>query len=158
MGSDAQDGTYGFIIAGFTATINTSAIDYFTVATPSNASDFGDITEGVRNTASCSDTTRAVRAGGYNNTNSYNINTIDYFTMATPSNASDFGDLSIGGYGGMRGSSDAIKGIFNGGRSNTVTDDNQISYVTIQTTSNSSDFGDLTSNRDRPAAASGSPS
>ena len=74
-----------------TSTGNT--IDYVTMASPSNATDFGDLTNSTYNTASCGDNTYVIVAGGAAPTLS---NVIQYITVATPSNATDFGDLSSG--------------------------------------------------------------
>ena len=65
---------------------NPTTIDYYTTATPSNSTDFGDLTVG-RNCVALSNGTYAVFAGGGST-----INTIDYITIASAGNATDFGD------------------------------------------------------------------
>jgi len=80
------------LFGGGVSTIDT--IDYVTIATPSGATDFGDLPVGRYGLAACSDGTKGVWAGGSGNTN-----TIDYVTIASPSNATDFGDLTVGRYG-----------------------------------------------------------
>ena len=69
-------------------------IDYVTIATPGNATDFGDLTNEVYSSNSCGNGTRGVSGGGrYPANGGNNLNVMDYFTIATPGNAVDFGDL-----------------------------------------------------------------
>ena len=71
--------------------INT--INYLTMATKGNASDFGDMNGPVVGSqGTTSNSVRAVFGGGRNNSGNYN--TIDYITIQTTGNASDFGDLT----------------------------------------------------------------
>ena len=62
--------------------------------TTGNASDFGDLTSGRRNSASCNSTVRGVFSAGCTTASgsSGNVNTIDYITIASTGNATDFGD------------------------------------------------------------------
>ena len=71
--------------------INT--IQYLTIATTGDATDFGDLTV-ARNTTpgATSDNTRGIFAGGY--ISGSNVNTMDYVTIATTGDALDFGDLT----------------------------------------------------------------
>jgi hypothetical protein len=79
------------VFGGGTNGTVSNVIDYITIATPGNATDFGDLTVARREVASASDGTYSFFAGG-------NVegggNTIDYVTVATPGNATDFGDLT----------------------------------------------------------------
>ena len=97
-GGGADSGTYDYNI-----------IDYVTIATTSNATDFGDLTVGRYRSAACSNGTRGVFGGGYSSTN-----TIDYVTIATPSDATDFGDLTVK-RSNLSACSDGTKGVFGGG-------------------------------------------
>ena len=76
-------------------------MDYVTIATLGNASDFGDLTQARNMGGASSSTTRGCFAGGYSGSSNYNI--IDYITIATLGNASDFGDLTTAtrGIGGV---------------------------------------------------------
>jgi len=69
-------------------------IEYITISTTGNATDFGDLTVGRDSLAATSNGTnnRAVFGGGYANDYS---NVIDYITISTTGNATDFGALSI---------------------------------------------------------------
>ena len=124
----------------------TAMIQYVTIATTGNSTDFGNFSGG-RNAyqhAGCSNGTRGVFAG------SANVNIIDYVTISTTGNAVDFGDLTSNR---VRHSScsNGVRGIFAGGQESS-TDVNLIDYITIATTGNSQDFGDLTVARDRLVA------
>ena len=67
----------------------TTLIDYVTIATPSNATSFGNLSVARSFVSGCSNGTRATFAGG-----EVSGNTIDYITVSTPGNATDFGDLT----------------------------------------------------------------
>jgi hypothetical protein len=71
-----------------------NVIDYVTIATTGNATDFGDLTIARENPAACANGTRGVFGGGEYSGGNYNV--IDYVTIATPSNAINFGNLSVG--------------------------------------------------------------
>jgi len=117
-----------------------NSIDYVTIATTGNASDFGDIQETKESTSTCASSTRGLIAGGDDGP-AYS-NTIGYITIATTGNATNFGDLSLARSSGT-GCSNETRGLFFGGRV-APNNYNTIEYVTIATTGNSSDFGDLT--------------
>ena len=68
-----------------------NVLDYVTIATTGNATDFGDLTVARAYTACCSSSTRGIITGG--STTSGDRNTIDFVTIATVANATDFGDL-----------------------------------------------------------------
>jgi len=117
-------------------------IDYVTIATTGNATDFGNLTVARQAPASASSSTRGVITGGY--AHPAWQNTIDYVTIATTGNATDFGDLVTALYGQFVGNcSDKIRGVFAGGKISAPTYSNSIDYVTIATTGNTQDFGDI---------------
>jgi hypothetical protein len=64
-------------------------MDYITIATTGNATDFGDMSAGRQGSGGCSDGTYALFGGGHGNGD-----VIDYVTIATTSNATDFGNLT----------------------------------------------------------------
>ena len=124
-----------------------NVINMVTIPTAGNATDFGDLTQGVREVGgSAASRTRAIRAGG--NIGPAHTDTIDYFTMAQQANAIDFGNLTAQflGFGASVAGSET-RGIFSfsydNGRNNTDT----IEYVTIASTGNANDFGNLTTAR-----------
>lgn len=133
------DGTYGFFTGGRNSSNTTiNNIDYWTMATTGNASDFGDMVIASMDRAAACDKTYAVVAGGYDSSSSDDI---DYFTTATTGNASDFGNLSEGTQG--KGVVfDATRAVYACGYTDAATS-NGLEYVTMQTTGNATDFGDL---------------
>ena len=79
---------------GPAATNIVDVIDYVTIATESNAIDFGNLTA-ARVVGSSSNNIRVINAGGF--VSSALVNTIDFVTIATTGNATDFGDLVTAG-------------------------------------------------------------
>ena len=122
-----------------------NTIDYVTITTPSNATDFGDLNNnmGYANETACSDT-RVVQAGGLLDGEYSEV--IDYVTTATAGNASTFGVIQVqsgsspgfrGGYG-FCGLSNGTKGYFGGCRTNGGMNPSWMS-ITIATTGNAVD-------------------
>jgi hypothetical protein len=104
---------------------NTNVIDYITIATTGNASDFGDLTVSRHRLAACSSSTRGVFGGGYGPTFS---NVLDYITIASVGNATDFGDLTVARR--KPGACSSItRGVFGGGGTPTL--QNVIDYITL---------------------------
>ena len=113
-------------------------IEFITVSTTGNTTDFGDRTgNGRRQIAAMSNRTRGVFAGSY----SPMSNIIDYVSIPTTGNAVDFGD-TLTNLTEATGISNSTRGIIAGGRTPTV--HNVMQYVTIPTLGNATDFGDLT--------------
>ena len=144
--------TRGLFVGGY---INTPAatfyntIDYVTIATASNPTDFGDVTTASYRSGCCSSSTRGVIALGYIAPNFTKSNTIDYVTIATTGNAADFGDTSQT-RGNFASTSSPTRGVFAGGV--TPSNVNTIDYVTIASTGNATNFGDLQVVVDSPMA------
>ena len=143
--------TRGICAGGYPAadgTTMSNVIDYITIATTGNASDFGDLTQARQAVSGASSQTRGVVAAGavYGSPSyTFNINTIDYVTIASTGNAADFGDLSAGATGKSVGNcSNQIRGVFGGGKSSTPTYINTVEFINIAVTGNAFDFGDLT--------------
>jgi hypothetical protein len=134
----------GFKTEGGNAASN--VMDYITIATTGNATDFGDLTVAKYALAGCSSTTRGVFGGA----NGYS-NVIEYITIASTGNATDFGDLTVARQG-LAGCSSTTRGVFGGGT--TPSNSNVMDYITIATTGNATDFGDLTIARDTTAGCS----
>lgn len=122
---------------------STNIIDYVTIASIGNATDFGDLTTVVRyHPAGFNSATRGVRACGHDGSNISNV--IDYITIATTGNATDFGDATAARYL-LAGCSSPTRGVFGVG---------SIEYVTIATTGNGTSFGTLSYSSNYLAAAS----
>ena len=115
-----------------------ASIDYVTIGTTGDATNFGDLL----NTASgfmmgcCGSSTRSIFAGSAATTN-----VIQFVSINSTGNASDFGDLLFGAQTAAAFSSATI-GVFAGNASSST---NIIQYITIATTGNAIDFGDLAS-------------
>jgi hypothetical protein len=121
-----------------------NTIDYLTIATTGNTSDFGDLTQSTQLVTGFSSPTRGIRATGIVAPSSVPTNVLDYVTIATTGNATDFGDSTSTRYNaGCCASS--TRGLTAGGISGAYVALNIIDYVTIATTGNATDFGDLVS-------------
>jgi len=147
--STQPPGQRGIMAGGYASPVNIDVIEFVTISTPSDASDFGDLTAARRGIAGMSNgiNDRAAFAGG-RATPVYNI--IDYITISTAGNAIDFGDLyCLAGLFAPAGASNGPneRGLAAGGDSGVGDNQNAIEYITISTTGNSNDFGDLTEER-----------
>ena len=156
----AADDTRGLFLGGSAGYYGTrlDTIDYVTIATLSDAFDFGDLNEIVYQNTACSNNTRALNWCGIEGTSSSNkVNTIQYVTIQTTGNATDFGDAN-NAIGLGAACSNGIYGVMGGGAtgfSSTFQRINNIDYVIIDTTGNASDFGDLGSPTNSTASAAG---
>ena len=120
----------------------TNTIDYITIATTSNATDFGDLNYATRNLGGVSSGTRGIFAGGGDNPAL--VDHISYITIATTGNAADFGNL-LAAIKATAGVGSPTRALFGAGM--TPSASNVIQYVTIATAGNATDFGDLTTAR-----------
>ncbi len=124
---------------------NQNVIQYVTMASAGNATDFGDLTVNARDAAggTASSNTRGLILIGNSSPNN-NLNTVDFVTIASTGNAADFGDIFTGRYS-VSSCSNSNRAVFLGGRttSPSVVYYNAMEFVTISTTGNTSDFGDI---------------
>lgn len=95
----AGDGTYALCAGGRRGTSSnpngdSEAIDYITIQTTGNASNFGDLTAYKSAVDGAGNGTYATFAGG--DANGTRTNVIEVVTVSTPANATDFGDLTAG--------------------------------------------------------------
>ena len=153
-----------------TEDVTWNSIEYVTIATTGNGTDFGDLISRLRYTqGSCGSLTRGVCIGGRYGTTT---NIMQYVTIATTGSATDFGDLQSSafyswsscsdGNGGHDGwyqvypanglplaESDGTMVIAGGGETNFYYESNSYSYhdnlqyTYIATLSNMCSFGDL---------------
>ena len=127
--SDATRGVWG---GGEPAT---NIIDFVTIASTGNASDFGDLFSGRYGVDSLAGRTRGLFTGGSNN------NIMEYITIQSTGNAIDFGDRTIADfYNGAACS--PTRAVFSGDYQVVTMD-----AVEIMSTGNAFDFGDLTQGR-----------
>ena len=125
-------------------------IEFVTIASTGNGTDFGDLLAANFGLGGGSSPTRGVFGGGAAPSA---VNVIQFITIATTGDATDFGDLTLTrSY--VSGCSSHIRGVFGGG--NTPSNVNNIDFVTISTTGNASDFGDLIEGRESLRATSNS--
>lgn len=128
--------------AGSSPQYNT--IDYVTITTTGNATDFGDLTTTTNGPGSTSNGTsnRGIIAGG-SNASGYSLNFINYITINTPGNGTTFGNL-YQATTTIAADSNAEKnrGIFAGGSSSGI-NAYALSYINITSIGNAAYFGDL---------------
>jgi hypothetical protein len=125
-----------------------NVIDYITISTPGNASDFGDTSYSRHGGGACSNRTnnRGVFCCGEGG--GVESNVMDYVTISTTGNATTYGQISIpkgdswdwGGNGGTS-NGEGNRGIFIGDERSIEVDN--IQYITISSLGNSIDFGSL---------------
>ena len=134
---DGSRGCFAGRVGGDGGSAGDYGIQYITVATTGNATDFGDLSVYRYAIAAVENGTRGVigagRSGGY-------VNTMDYVTIASTGNASDFGDATIA-VKGRGAASNGTRGVFAGGLDGS--NYNVMDYITIANTGNATDFGDL---------------
>jgi len=120
----------------------TNVIDYVTISSTGNASDWGDATS------------TAYYGGGHGN-RTIGISkfsgqdpglqtTIDYITWASQGDAADWGDCAAQGDAHTVGSGNSTRAIF---QASTRPRSNGILYLSLSSTGNSADFGDMSSVR-----------
>ena len=108
--SNSTRGLFGGLNSLNPGNVIHNIIEYVTIASTGNSTDFGDLTIARYSLSASSSQTRAVWCGGGGYPSVTNVNTIDYVTIATAGNAIDFGDhLFTGRYGA--GCSDSHGGL-----------------------------------------------
>ena len=149
-----NDATRGVFPSTYGTGLN--VMDYITIASAGNATDFGDH-QGLSYQCATSDLTRGVIAGG---SSAGAKDHIAYITIQTTGDAADFGDLTEKRWQ-LAATSDTTYGIFSGGRDLSNAATNTIDRISIATTGNATDHGDLNKGSNAPrfgCSTSGSPS
>jgi len=151
-------GVRGLIMGGSISGASNNTMQYVTIATPGDATDFGDMTIEQYYHACHSNGSRAVSGGGYNG--STYVNTLQYATIGTAGNGTDFGDLTEA-RAFLASAGDDTRSLFSGGSGlsntgapGTRTESRTIDYITTANTGNATDFGDLSYWRDYVTATS----
>ena len=145
-GANSTRGLFtGGYVEGASPDTDVNIIEFVTIATEGNATDFGDRTQVGRLPACASNDTRCVMASA--KTGAGNQDTIDFVEFATTGNATNFGDLTSARASMCMSCNSTTRGIFSGGYQPSPVNDriNTIEFITFATTGNGSDFGDLTS-------------
>ena len=85
------------MFGGGTDGSNSNVIDYITISSTGNATDFGNLSTARNSLAATSNGTtgRGVFGGGYDGSAS---DVIDYITISSTGDATDFGNLSVARY------------------------------------------------------------
>ena len=130
----------GVIGSGYVAPARVDTIDFITIHSEGNATDFGDLTVARSDCANVSSSTRGLFAAGIIGYS----DVIDFVTIATTSNATDFGDTTSARQQ-PAGASNQTRGIIAGGKSpaSNPAGVNTIEFITIASAGNGQDFGDL---------------
>lgn len=133
------------VFAGGQPAGTANIMDYVTITSTGNATDFGDLLTGRYSEAAIGGLTRGIFAGGNVN------NSIEYITFATTGNATNFGQLGgTTNYFRIAGLGNRTRGIVGGGTES----GSNIKYITIATTGDSTNFGNLSQSRDQLAGFS----
>ena len=130
----------GIFLGGDTPTLN-NTIDFITIASTGNAADFGDCIHNGVYSATWSNGTRIVKAGGEAPSPAYTINSAEFVTIASTGNGLDFGDLTEKRRRAMAIGS-PTRMLVCGGFSSPASKDT-IDFFTFSTTGNAADFGNL---------------
>ena len=133
-------GTRGIIGSGYSIPGGSGAnnIDFVTIPTAGNATDFGDLQYGNAYRGALASNTRGIFVNGQND------QTTDFITFSSTGNSDSFGEITNDNMGGAT-FSNQIKG-FRGGGSDAGSHTEQIIAMTIATTGSFFDFGDLVEN------------
>ena len=148
--STAGGTTYGSASRGIVAggDPGIAPIDFRSLASTGNCSDFGDLNTARSAPAACSNGIRGCIGGGAPQTAS-----IEYITILTAANADNFGNLTQS-RSGIDSISGGARGIWANGQAPHRT---TIDYVTISSTGDATDFGETTIARTFGCGASSDP-
>ena len=140
LGCGTASPTRGIIITGRDTGGQANIIEFITIATTGDATDFGDAVNIENAVAGCAggNTTRGVLAGGGDSATT----DVAYITYATTGNTTKFGDLHTGN-SYQAPASDRITLVTGGGTSPSNPTD-RMDAVAIATGGTSTDFGNLT--------------
>jgi len=141
--------------AAWNSYTNSTNMDYITISSAGDGTDFGDLLVARLGKAATGNGTRGILMGGSRVMWTQDIKPIDYWTFATTGQTcSDFGDIT-NFRGNATATSNGTRGICAGGcTSGNSVMHNVIDYVTIDTTGDALDFGDLVDNNYNPCSAS----
>ena len=139
-------GTRGLVFQGLTypsapSSTYLNTIEFITVATKGNATDFGDLISKANSGAGAGNLTRGIQVSGNDPSGATNV--IQFVTIATTGDAQDFGDV---GYERCNAGavSNQTRLVYSGGEgmSSPYPKLNNIEFITFASTVNGTDFGD----------------
>jgi len=138
---DLDGGARGLFLGRFADSTNDATIDYITISTQGNATDYGDLVNSIYFYAGvCSSHRRWVHFGGAPTNPSTQM---QFGEFATTGNGTDFGNLTQHTHYNPSGVGNRTRGIRMGGAAVPTGAQNNIEYWAYETLSNSIDFGDL---------------
>mgnify|MGYP006242434277 FL=1 len=118
----------------------TDTMDFVTIPTAGNATDFGNLTQVKFGPAGAGSKTRAVFMAGGTPTR---LSEVDFVTFSSTGNAADFGDMTQArAAGGNAGNSNETRAYLVGGSTPSTDYVNTIDFITIASTGSAVDFGD----------------
>ena len=149
----------GGLSGSTTNVVNT--MDYITIASTGNATDFGDMDVPTQGHGGCSNATRGLYFGGVQGGAQQYRNRIEYITIASTGNGTDFGDLTeyssgspaYSEYIDCAGAANSTRAVLSSSNSSAGT--HGISYVTIASTGNDAEFGEQSPVRRSPQGGYG---
>ena len=151
MRNGCGSATRGIFFGGGDEATSLDKLQYITLASTGNATNFGNMSTEKREPMSVSNGTRAISAG---TTSDFN-NTLEYVTIASVGNTTDFGDMNSSQVvAAGHGAASTTRGLLGGGYKNGFGYTNFIQYLTINSTGNTVDFGDATVARYKQAGFS----
>ena len=142
--SSAASRSRGIFAGGITTgpTSSTNRIEFVTIASQGDATDFGDLIAKTEGSRGVNDGVRMISAFGFDRSNwQYKLD-FQVTTIATTGNAVDSGFDPIQNQSFCGHCGNHTRGLFGGGSAPSQT--NAITHLTIQTLGSNADFGDLT--------------
>ena len=126
------------------ADLDINIIDFVTIRSTGNATDFGDLTNAVSQPGAASNAVRGIVCGGSPDNQSTILNNIQYITIASKGNAQDFGDLLNVSLAGCT-VTNSTRFVHHRSRTNSGDGSrvNVLEFTEIATTGSTQDFGDL---------------
>ena len=143
-GGNCQSSTRGIIAGGYSpsAPTRTNSIEFLTMASLGNSTDFGDLATAVSTLGAASNSTRGIFAGGSSPTA---LRDMQFITIASAGNAQDFGDLDNGGdfnhvKGDVGNCTSSTRCVIGGG---SVPGGTGMQFVEIASSGGGTDFGEF---------------
>ena len=139
---DLNGGARAVFASGYiTGSDVSDTIDYVTITTLGNATDFGNMSDKRMYHCSVGSRTRGYWMGGQTPAANNGVNSINYVTISSTGDAVDYGDLASVSKTGQACSSDT-RGVIALGTSPAPTHVNNMEYFTLSTSGTGVDFGD----------------
>jgi len=127
---------------GYSPSAYFNAIEFVTIMTTGDSSDFGDLIVPKYAMGSFSSPTRGLFCGGDPGTSPHTTDDVDFIEIATLGNSLDFGNL-INKRLNSGGASSETRGLVMGGRDVPSGGVNEVEFFTIASKGNGTAFGDL---------------